>query len=66
MPEDYTVTQMPDSNIFIVEYEEPVSETPEMTNEEKAEAMVQDMAENPENYTDQATNSETTEFVYQR
>ena len=66
MPEDYTVTQMPDSNIFIVEYEEPVSETPEMTNEEKAEAMVQDMAENPENYTDQATNSETIEFVYQR
>ena len=66
MPEDYTVTQMPGSNTYILEYEEPVSETPEMTNEEKAEAMVQDMAENPENYTEQATNSETTEFVYQR
>lgn len=66
MPEDYTVTQMPGSNTYILEYEEPVSETPEMTNEEKAEAMVQDMAENPENYTEQATNSESNEFVYQR
>lgn len=66
MPEDYTVTQMPGSNTYILEYEEPVSETPEMTNEEKAEAMVQDMAENPENYTEQATISESNEFVYQR
>ena len=66
--EEYSITQMPDSNRIIIEYEETVEETPveevqteqELTNEQKAEAIVNDMAENPENYAE-----ETEEvFVY--
>ena len=64
--EEYIVTQMPDSNHVIIEYEEVVEETPveetqpeqELTNEEMADAIVNDMAENPENY------SEEEVFVY--
>lgn len=60
--EEYSITQMPDSNRIIIEYEETVEETPveevqteqELTNEQKAEAIVNDMAENPENYAEEA------------
>ena len=59
--EEYSITQMPDSNRIIIEYEETVEETAveevqteqELTNEQKAEAIVNDMAENPENYAEQ-------------
>ena len=60
--EEYSITQMPDSNRIIIEYEETVEETPveevqaeqELTNEQKAEAIINDMAENPENYAEEA------------